>query len=111
MLIRLLLKIWPALTPFLLYGLWILAMRIITIRQRKKGFIDAQYEVVNGKSKIGHFSLKNPRFVLVIYASLILMVISFLFFAITSPRIESGNYIPAESKDGKIIPGKIIKSD
>jgi len=107
MLIKFLLKIWPALTPFLLYLLWILAMRIITIRQKKKGFIDAEYEVISGKSKVGDFSLKNPRFVLVIYASLILMVISFLFFAISAPRIESGSYIPAESKDGKIIPGKI----
>jgi hypothetical protein len=108
MLIKFLLKIWPALMPFLLYSLWVLAVRIIANRKRKKGFIEANYKIV-GDDKIGDFSLKNSHFVMVVYISLILMVISFLFFAIKTPRIEDGNYIPAESKDGKIIPSRIVR--
>jgi hypothetical protein len=107
MLIKLLLKIWPALIPFLLYFLWVLANRIIANRRKKKGFIEGQYQIIDGKT--GDFSLKNSRFVMVVYISLVLMVICFLFFAIRTPRIEDGNYIPAESKDGKIIPGRIVR--
>jgi hypothetical protein len=114
MILKLLLKIWPSLIPLLSYVFWIVIKRIITNYLRKKDFIEGEFKVINkDKSKkdkevdnVGHFSLKNRNFVFVIYLSLILMIISFLFFAIGTGS-KDGNYTPAQNIDGKIIPAQI----
>ncbi len=53
---------------------------------QKKQFIEAEFEELdkNGQKikKAGHFSLKNPKFIVIIYLSLAFMIFSLLFFAI-----------------------------
>lgn len=115
MLIKFLLKIWPSLIPFLLYFLW------IKLRKKNSKIIDATYQEVdrdgNPKSdqlksqakSPGDFSLQNRRFVTIVYVSLVIAIICFLFFAIRVPHVENGKYIPAEIRDGKIVPGKVVE--
>lgn len=118
MILKLLLKIWPALTPILLYCLWILVQVIARKIKRKSGkIIDATYEEVGVnqkmdgdiKKKVGDFSLHNKQFIMVLYLSFFVAIICFLFFAIRVPKIEEGKYVPAHIKGGIVVPGKIIK--
>ncbi len=123
MIIKLLLKIWPALTPILIYCLWILAQKIAyRILTKKAGrIINATYQEVNPNrsnqkednketQKVSHFSLQNRQFIIVLYLSFFIAIVCFLFFAIRVPRIEGGKYIPAHMENGKIIPSKITKN-
>ncbi len=117
MLLKFLLKIWPALLPIVLYVLWVLVVEKILKKRKKKGVFEGEFKTVSETEKsedlkdstTDNFSLKNSRFVMIIYLSLVLMIICFLFFAIRTPQIEDGKYIPAENKNGKIISGKIIE--
>lgn len=88
--IRLFLKIWPALLPIILYLLWVFVFRKLIIRIfRKKDYIDADYDIIDektGKKKekndgIGRFSLQNRVFVVVLYASLLMTIFSLIFLA------------------------------
>lgn len=118
MLLRLLLRLWPALTPVLIYVLWVLLVeRIIIPKILKKSaddkskIIDGEYKVVGEKAsqqaREGDFSLKNNRFLIALYASLILAIGSMIFFAISSPNKNPESYKPAQFKDGKILPAEI----
>lgn len=119
MILKFLLKIWPALLPILIYCLWILVQKIIYKFFAKKAgkIIDATYEEVNNKEekkqnptdKAGNFSLHNRQFIMILYLSFFIAIICFLFFAIRVPKIENGKYVPAHIENGKIIPGEIIK--
>ena len=92
MILKILLKIWPALTPILLYLLWILINKILN--KRKKNYIDGEFQDIketidkspksnqDNENEVGPFSLKNNVFISVIYLSLVLTIISFLFFAL-----------------------------
>jgi hypothetical protein len=113
MILKLLLKIWPSLIPIFSYIAWIVIQNMVKNYFNRKNFIEGEFAEVgkNGKKKksvnnIGHFSLKNPRFIFVIYLSLIFMIFSFLFFAIGSGN-GTGEYVPAQNIDGKIIPAHI----
>ena len=123
MIIKLLLKIWPALLPILIYCLWILAQRIFNKLWNRKSarIINATYQEVNHQEvnpnhkesdqtndKINDFSLQNHRFIVVLYLSFFVAIICFLFFAIRVPLIEDGKYVPAHMEEGKIVPGAII---
>ncbi len=110
MILKILLKIWPALVPLILYLFWIYVIdRIILKKLKKSKIINAEFEEVRQNKIINPFSLKNYRFIFTIYLSLILLIISFLFLAVRTPNIENGKYIPAKIKDGKVISGKIIE--
>lgn len=125
MLLKLLLKIWPALLPIAIYCLWILVRLIVRkIAQKKAGkIIDgvfsevkkdeklAQNQSYETKDRVGDFSLHNRKFILVLYSTLFIAIICFLFFAIRVPRIVEGEYIPAHIENGKIIPAEIIKKE
>ena len=127
MIIKFLLKIWPALLPILVYFLSIILQKVIrNIFKKKAGkkigkIINATYHEVKSKNeiqneedlnkanyKIGNFSLQNQYFIMVLYLSFFISIMCFLFFAIRPPKIEEGRYIPAHIKDGKVIPWKII---
>lgn len=87
MLLKILLKIWPALLPIFLYFLWnYLLKKIIAKIFGKKQYIDAKYQDLDDKSKskqeISPYSFQNKQFIFVIYLSLIFLIISFLSFAI-----------------------------
>ncbi len=98
MILKLLLKIWPALIPILLYIFWIIIKRMIKNHFRKKSYIEGEFmEVKNyekdmtshksrvitndNKQIIGDFSLRNPKFIIIVYLSLSLIIISLIFFA------------------------------
>jgi hypothetical protein len=86
MLLKLLIKIWPALTPIFLYIFWVIIRRIIFKLLNKKNYINANYSDLdndNPKNTISPYSLKNKQFIFVIYLSLIFLIISFLSFALT----------------------------
>jgi len=109
MILRFLLKIWPAWTVIFIYLFWVFIIeRIILKKLRKAKIIDGEFEEINS-NKSGPFSLKNRGFLFTLYLSLIALIISFLFLAVHTPHIENGNYVPAKIKDGKIIPGKIVE--
>ena len=93
MILKILLKLWPALIPILLYILWVWLSK----KLKQKDYIDADFQEVKDDKKsnkdstrkaknrqIGAFSLRNTIFIAVIYLSLILTILSFLFFAISS---------------------------
>ena len=102
--LRFLLKIWPALLPIAIYSLWLWA-------KKKSKSIDATYQELDkdGKPKQGDFSLQNRKFIVVLYLSLLIAILCFLFFAIRVPNIEEGTYVPAHMKNGKVIPAEIVR--
>ncbi|MFT6106038.1 MAG: hypothetical protein ACJA0S_000971 [Rickettsiales bacterium] len=123
MIIKLLLKIWPAITPILIYSLWLLAKGIArkiimrSLDKKANKIIDGVFEEVNKEQKgdvkeekvIGDFSLENRQFILVLYVSIFIAIICFLFFALNSPKIAEGQYVPAHIENGKIMPARIIE--
>jgi hypothetical protein len=111
MILRFLLKIWPALAVIFAYLFWVFVIeRIILKKLRKAKVIDGEFiEINDNSSKAGPFSLKNRGFLFTIYLSLITLIISFLLLAVGTSNAPHGKYIPAEIKEGKIIPGKIVE--
>ncbi len=88
--LKFLLKIWPALIPIAIYLLWVFVFEKLVRRISNKGnkIINAEYSVVDkdgDKSKMVQknqkFSIKNPRFVFILYISLILAIISLISLA------------------------------
>jgi len=87
MIVKILLKIWPALIPITIYLLWVFVISkfLKKISERKK-LIEGK-KIVGEKStsssmKISYFSLKNRNFILVLYFSLIAVILSLILFAI-----------------------------
>lgn len=118
--LKLLLKIWPAITPILIYFFWIMAKRIarnLAIKKVNK-IIDGEFFEVNDKGEkikkaeekpVGDFSLKNRHFIITLYLSFFIAILCFLFFAIRVPKVEHGKYVPPHMENGKVIPGKVIE--
>ncbi len=92
MLIKILLKIWPALLPIALYIIWRLVIKkiIFKIKERSK--------IINGEKIIGEkssekseinnsgnlkkiFNFNDCNFIITLYISLILMIASLIFLA------------------------------
>jgi len=89
---KFLLKIWPAFLPILAYIFWIyIVERMILSRllQRKK-IIDGEFQTVgekstesgakdeNKKQKANKFSLQNRQFVIALYISFILAILTLI---------------------------------
>jgi len=97
MLMKILLKIWPALTPILIYAIYQLFLKKLLnkIYKSKNNFnqsnstkiIDAEIEEVVGqkntetKNSTNIFSLRNKNFIIILYLSLILAIVAVLSFA------------------------------
>lgn len=85
MLLKLILKIWPSLIPITLYIFWTFVVEGILLKKLfKKGKI---IETKREKKEYvieqpGHFSLRNKRFVIVLYNSFILAIITLIYFAL-----------------------------
>lgn len=116
MLIKLLLRIWPALIPITIYVLWVLVVDRILIQKilkKKSKIIDGEYKIVGEKTsqkneeKVDRFSLQNRHFLIVLYLSLTFGIVALISFAISSPNKNPESYLPAQFKDGKIIPAQI----
>ncbi len=114
MLLRFFLKIWPALVPILIYLFWVFVIERIILKKllKKKNIIKGE-KVVGEKTtdeevqKISRFSLQNHHFLSVLYLSLILAILSLLYTAFSAPKKDPTSYVPAQYKDGKILPPKI----
>lgn len=98
MLLKLLLKIWPALIPIILYVIWILFFKKKARESSKTKIIDGEFREINeGPKSNNDFSLKDPKFIATVYLSLITAIICFLIFAITSNSNKSNHGLPLKS--------------
>ena len=85
--LRFLLKIWPAFVPIAIYLLWVFFIKKYFIKKpSKKKIIDAEFEVVgeSPKSEKKIISLENKFFIMVIYSSLILAIITLILTAFSA---------------------------
>lgn len=73
--LKIILKLWPALSPIVIYFLWVLLERLILKKIfSKKNEKDGEKIIGESSTEIkevGTFSLQNRRFVFVLYISLI----------------------------------------
>ncbi len=109
MILKLILKLWPALLPILTYLFWVVVVQNIMVRyllnkiygqkgkKKKSKIIDGEYEIIGDKSTKKsqefddfqekslkyHFSLKNKIFVGVVYLSLITAIFSLIYTALS----------------------------
>lgn len=109
---RFILKLWPALTPILFYLIWIFVIeRIILKKLLKKSDIIEGEKVVGEKStkakKLSPFSLENRHFMIILYSSIIIAILTMIFTALSKPNKDTSSYVPAQYKDGKILPPTI----
>lgn len=77
---RIVLKLWPALLPLIIYFLWVLVIERFLFKKfwRKKTEINGEKIVGEGSTieeKSKPFSLHNQRFVVILYVSLILAIL------------------------------------
>jgi hypothetical protein len=86
MFLKLLLKIWPALMPIMVYLFWVFVVEKISAKIFKKKDVIEGEKVVGEKStssgKVGIFSLQNRCFVTILYMSLILAILSLVAMGI-----------------------------
>jgi hypothetical protein len=86
--LRLLLKIWPALIPITIYILWVLVIDKILIKKilRRKDYIEGE-KIVGEKTTEAPekkmFSLQNRNFVITLYATFILAILTLIFSALS----------------------------
>lgn len=93
--LRGILKLWPALLPITLYLLWVfLGKKLYRKLFKKKDFIEAEY-VMDGKSSKKPFSLDNKGFVIVLYTTLLLIIFSLIYLAMTN---TSTKFVVEEKK-------------
>lgn len=104
MLLRLLTKIWPSLIPITVYLIWVFIVEKIVIKKflhRKKNYIEGE-KVVGEKSTeeaveekvVGNFSMQNPCFVIILYMSLVLAILTLLVAAMSSYDPKKLSYPP-----------------
>jgi len=78
--LKLLLKIWPALIPIMVYLFWVYVVERVIVPKffKKKDTLEGE-KVVGEKStevkKAGIFSLQNRCFVVILYMSLVLAIL------------------------------------
>jgi hypothetical protein len=98
MLLKIFLKIWPSLIPIVVYLVWVYVIDGFFMKRffKRKKIIEGEFKTVGEKSTeaknsksgegeekgiIGKFSLQNQCFVLVLYLSLMLSIITLLVAA------------------------------
>jgi hypothetical protein len=78
--LRIILKLWPALLPVVIYCLWILVIKKLLLQKilRKKDEINGEKivgEASTEQKKPKAFSLQNRSFVAILYFSLVLAIL------------------------------------
>lgn len=109
--LKILLKIWPGLIPFVVYFFWLIIFRIISksfLKQStKEKIIDA--EIIEEQKPLiskNDFSLNNNIFFTVFVISCLLIIFAIIRFGTQTPAVD-GKYMPAiMQKDGSIKDGK-----
>jgi hypothetical protein len=92
MLIKILLKIWPALVPIVLYIVWSLIIKKIIFKLKQKNKIIEGEKIIGEKSSVSDnlqydfdskklFNFRNTNFVITLYFSLIIMILCLIILA------------------------------
>ena len=111
MIMKLITKLWPSLTPILLYIFWTYVVEKILLKKllKKSNVIEGE-KVVGEKSTVkdspSTFSLQNRRFIIVLYSSFIIGIVSLIFFALSDINHKDTHYVPAKYENGKITPSQ-----
>ena len=81
--LRLLLKVWPALIPITIYILWVLVIKKFLIKKilRRSDYINGEKVVGEKTTEKKIFSLQNHNFVITLYATFILAILTLIFSA------------------------------
>jgi hypothetical protein len=86
--LKLLLKIWPAFIPIIVYIFWVYIFEGVVLKKilKKEKVIEGKKVVgekttQNSIKKIGKFSLKNRCFVTIIYMTLVLAILILIAMA------------------------------
>jgi hypothetical protein len=86
--LKLLLKIWPAFIPIIVYIFWVYIFEGVVLKKilKKEKVIEGKKVVgekttQNSIEKIGKFSLKNRCFVTIIYMTLVLAILILIAMA------------------------------
>jgi hypothetical protein len=87
----LLLRLWPALLPLLVYWIWL----------RHIG----RKATINGKPAL---RFRDGPWYWAVLASLLIAVVSFAILGLTQPA-EKGAYTPPHMENGNIVPGQVEK--
>lgn len=91
-------RIWPAFLPLIAYFIWVK----VSEKMRKKDYIDGEYKIVDenkaSKEQIGAFSLKNSKFVYILFSTFLLIIFGLIFIALTTKPIKSVADKPVEQK-------------
>jgi len=87
--LKLLLKLWPALLPIVIYFFWVFVIEKLVLQKIfcKKADIEGEKLVGEGSTeikKIKVFSLQNQRFVTVLYSSLVVAIILLINLGLSS---------------------------
>lgn len=91
--IKLLTKFWPILLPLIIYGVWLFVQR-----KRRKGD-EPDEALLKQEARLWQGALILSIIIAFIYVLLIFM---------TTESNTDGAYVPAEYKDGKLIPGRVV---
>jgi uncharacterized membrane protein len=92
MLIKILLKIWPALVPIALYIVWSLIIKKIIFKLKQKNKIIEGEKIIGEKSSVSDnlqydfeskklFNFRNTNFIITLYFSLIIMILCLIILA------------------------------
>jgi hypothetical protein len=92
MLIKILLKIWPALVPIILYIVWSLIIKKIIFKLKQKNKIIEGEKIIGEKSSVSDnlqydfdskklLNFRNTNFVITLYFSLIIMILCLIILA------------------------------
>jgi len=95
--IRLLIKFWPVLIPLLIFILWIIIYRK---KRNNKKIINGEYIVENKDNLTSkenkNFSFDNPYFVYMIYATILMFLLSIFLIIYNQDRKTLRNISPKE---------------
>lgn len=91
--LKALLKFWPALVPILLFGVWFLFLR------RKS----------QGNEKLAAW--ESNLWLWTLLASLLILILTVGFMLYENGQSNKGTYVPAQFKEGKLIPGQVVPEE
>ena len=107
--LRILIRFLPALIPVVTYLLWVFLLReIFLLRKTRKELSGSKPKIIDIK-RPNIFS--DPKFFLSIILSIVILIVMFIFLAITSIKDKGDTYVPAKFENGKIVPAQKVNKE